>query len=393
MTGPTIAAGWYPDPGGSGGERYWDGTGWTAHCRRSPPKPGKTPWVWIAVVCVAVLVAVVGVVAWRVRESAEADRWTGFPRTIACHVAPRTKGTNWIDVPSSLLVKQVAMSHAGDQRLQLKIEFTRLTPLIAGFSYGILVMPPDPQGSDAPMVAIDSPHGGQPWRATLDRPDHNLLVSVSETASTVTIEVDLAGQTKLLGDRFTPTVSILIDHPRMPEMNFDAQDCDWSTPATEGGRQTATPQTAQPPAPARPPTEALPPGNTSCGPDEATALQSALGQLAPEPLTGRGWSRTPIATNYDSCADLSTILLTIQGGTGSSPVQTLMFHRGAYLGTGTLKAYGFTSLNAAASTTDTVVLSYRTGQSCTACNDGTVTNVRYHWDGIKVAMLDPPPPG
>ncbi|MGV9800465.1 LppP/LprE family lipoprotein [Mycobacterium sp. NPDC003449] len=82
----------------------------------------------------------------------------------------------------------------------------------------------------------------------------------------------------------------------------------------------------------------------------------------------------------------------IEGGTGSSPVAALMFHRGTFLGTGTSKAYGFTSLDADASTGDTVVLRYRSGQSCTACGDGTVSTVRYHWNGTKVDMLDPPPP-
>jgi hypothetical protein len=70
-----------------------------------------------------------------------------------------------------------------------------------------------------------------------------------------------------------------------------------------------------------------------------------------------------------------------------------MFRRGTFLGTGTSRAYGFTSLDWDATTKDTVVLSYRTGKSCTACDDGTVTRVRYHWDGTGVQMLDPPPPG
>lgn len=34
MTTPPTPAGWYPDPDGSGGQRYWDGSGWTEH--RSP---------------------------------------------------------------------------------------------------------------------------------------------------------------------------------------------------------------------------------------------------------------------------------------------------------------------------------------------------------------------
>jgi hypothetical protein len=114
--------------------------------------------------------------------------------------------------------------------------------------------------------------------------------------------------------------------------------------------------------------------------------------LPPEPLTGRGWGSAPVGSNYDPCADLSTILVMIEGGTGSSPVQALMFHRGTYLGTGTSKAYGFTSLNAARSTDDTVVLNYKTPGACNACPPAAVTSVRYQWQGDHVAMLDPAPP-
>lgn len=122
------------------------------------------------------------------------------------------------------------------------------------------------------------------------------------------------------------------------------------------------------------------------------ALREGLSMLPAEPLTGSEWDSSPVGSNYDPCADLSTILVTVAGGTGSSPIQAMMFHRGAYLGTGTSQAYGLTSVNAAATTGDTVVLDYRSGQSCTACDDGIVTSVRYHWDGAGVKMLDPPPP-
>jgi hypothetical protein len=142
-------------------------------------------------------------------------------------------------------------------------------------------------------------------------------------------------------------------------------------------------------APTAPPPAAPPP---TCGPDEATALRSALAKLPPEPVTGRGWQNTPIGSDYNPCADLSTILVMIQGGTASSPVQALMFHRGTYLGTGTSKAYGFTSVNAARSTGDTVVLDYATPGECDACAPAAVTSVRYQWQGDHVEMLDPAPP-
>jgi hypothetical protein len=73
-------------------------------------------------------------------------------------------------------------------------------------------------------------------------------------------------------------------------------------------------------------------------------------------------------------------------------MQALMFHRGVFLGTGTVKDYSFLSLNRAASTTDTVVLDYKDGRNvCTACL-GPITSVRYQWQGDHVAMLDPAPP-
>lgn len=31
-----VPAGWYPDPQGDAGERYWDGTGWTPSTRALP---------------------------------------------------------------------------------------------------------------------------------------------------------------------------------------------------------------------------------------------------------------------------------------------------------------------------------------------------------------------
>ena len=163
-----------------------------------------------------------------------------------------------------------------------------------------------------------------------------------------------------------------------------------STPTTV--TVTAPPPAAPSPAaqaPAAPPPAAPPP---TCGPDQATALQSALAKLPPERVTGRGWRNTPVGSDYNPCADLSTILVMIQGGTASSPVQALMFHRGTYLGTGTSKAYGFTSLNTARSTDEMVVLDYNTPGECDACAPAAVTSVRYQWQGDHVVMLDAPPP-
>ena len=60
------------------------------------------------------------------------------------------------------------------------------------------------------------------------------------------------------------------------------------------------------------------------------ARWTALSRLPTERLTGRRFASAPLESNYDPCADLSTVLVTIEGATGSSPIQALMFHRGEF---------------------------------------------------------------
>jgi Domain of unknown function (DUF4352)/Protein of unknown function (DUF2510) len=41
VTTPPTPAGWYPDPDGSGGQRYWDGSRWTEHQSPATPEPAE----------------------------------------------------------------------------------------------------------------------------------------------------------------------------------------------------------------------------------------------------------------------------------------------------------------------------------------------------------------
>ncbi|WP_067669238.1 LppP/LprE family lipoprotein [Nocardia miyunensis] len=131
-----------------------------------------------------------------------------------------------------------------------------------------------------------------------------------------------------------------------------------------------------------------------CGVDlSSPTIGDAIAKLPVEPVTHAPWDTNPASFegNFNPCATLSTAIVTIQGATGSSPNQALMFHSGRYLGTATSKAYGFTSLAAAATTDDTVALNYKTSGSCNACSDGTLTQVKFHWDGTHVVMIGRPP--
>ncbi|MDT5225872.1 MAG: hypothetical protein QOG19_3279 [Mycobacterium sp.] len=129
----------------------------------------------------------------------------------------------------------------------------------------------------------------------------------------------------------------------------------------------------------------------SCGPDQEAALSAALAKVPPDRKTGKQWDRRVMSGNYDPCAALSAIVVSVQDGTRSAPDLALLFHRGVFVGTATPNAYSFTELEGPASTADIVVLTYRSLQSCSTCNDGTLTTVGFQWKNDKVQVLDAPP--
>lgn len=71
------------------------------------------------------------------------------------------------------------------------------------------------------------------------------------------------------------------------------------------------------------------------------ALAQNVGKV-PEYKPGWTWNTEYAGTGlYDPCAELSPIVLTIDGATASSPYHIMLFHRGEYLGTATAEPQGF----------------------------------------------------
>ncbi|KAA1249035.1 LppP/LprE family lipoprotein [Mycobacterium simiae] len=133
----------------------------------------------------------------------------------------------------------------------------------------------------------------------------------------------------------------------------------------------------------------------TCGVNLSAPEVQAAVNTVPNLPESYAWDRNPRSfdpsSNYNPCATLSVVIISVAGATGSSPDLALLFHKGSYLGIATSKAYPFTSLNAAQTTDDTVALSYKDGRNvCTAC-PGPLTTVRYQWQGDHVVMLDPAP--
>lgn len=106
------------------------------------------------------------------------------------------------------------------------------------------------------------------------------------------------------------------------------------------------------------------------------------------------WSVPPVGTEptvNGICSTLSAYLLTIHGGTASSPMQVLLFHQGSYVGTAEQNWNSFISADQSRTTADTVGLKYMIPGSCDACSDGTFYCAQFHWDGKSVQEIGKPP--
>jgi hypothetical protein len=55
---PAMPPGWYPDPWGAAGQRYWDGRQWTTAV--VPALPRRTLWVRVLVAVIMVLLLFFG---------------------------------------------------------------------------------------------------------------------------------------------------------------------------------------------------------------------------------------------------------------------------------------------------------------------------------------------
>lgn len=347
-------------------------------------------WAWIICVGVAVVTVGVGGSVWRVHHATRNERWSMFPHTMACTVnKPAADNTDLTPPPEPAQVIRADLVHLRGDQVRLSMQFAQPpAPKIIDYEIGLGAGLTN--GDEAVLIypSNNSPTG---WRAeNSGKPNGDRLVSVQSSGAAVAFVVDLNGL-KTAKVRFTRDIVVLTSSAADPTMYY-SQTCMWdSAGAQEPGHPSGGPSVMSSAASSTP--LASSGESAGCGPDEATAVRSALVQLPPDPGSRVGWSSTPVDSNYDPCADLSTVLVIPDGGAGGSPMQALMFHRGRYLGTATSTAHPFTGLLPGASN-DTVVLTYGSTQSCTTCpGGGIVTTVRYWWDGTQVDMLDLPPPG
>ncbi|MFI7664590.1 LppP/LprE family lipoprotein [Nocardia sp. NPDC049526] len=127
-----------------------------------------------------------------------------------------------------------------------------------------------------------------------------------------------------------------------------------------------------------------------CGVDlRSQIVQAAIQMLPTNPDTHSPWFADPqsFQGNFDPCANLSIVIVTVAGATVSSPNHVLMFHKGMFIGTATREAYAFVQFNPTRTSDDNIGLTYKTPGSCNACADGVYYQVDLHWNGQGVDLI------
>ena len=109
-----------------------------------------------------------------------------------------------------------------------------------------------------------------------------------------------------------------------------------------------------------------------------------------------GWEYdySPVDHNFDPTATFCSVLAMIKGGTQSSPVHILLFHKGKYVGTANREGKGFVYLRHEACTDDTVAVRYKVpGFQGFKGPPRLIRDVKYQWIGSGLwARIGPLPP-
>lgn len=134
-------------------------------------------------------------------------------------------------------------------------------------------------------------------------------------------------------------------------------------------------------------------GSSECSSDnDESAYEKAIAQVEPYPGLDSPWR--PFDSNFDPCAALSWITVTLEGATASSPYHILLFHNGEYLGTATAKAYGFSPKVSRVDDSE-IAVTYRwpkEGEGNAEASGTTQAGFRWDEDAQKVVMSGDVPP-
>ncbi|GFG66185.1 membrane protein [Mycobacterium kubicae] len=130
MTVPTSPpAGWYADPDGSAGQRYWDGGQWTSHRRTGVGRHAgswRQRWVQVPavlrlVIPIALALTVIGV-GFAIWTKPTLDSWARLPKRLTCQTQDGPKP------PPNITVSSVDVRHPRGGVLELVVRFAQPLP-------------------------------------------------------------------------------------------------------------------------------------------------------------------------------------------------------------------------------------------------------------------------
>lgn len=139
---------------------------------------------------------------------------------------------------------------------------------------------------------------------------------------------------------------------------------------------------ASPAAPAPGPPGAPAPAADPCAVNlGAPTIAKAVSELPRDPRSQQPWNPEPVAGNYSECAQLSAVIVKANTNTEHPNTRAVLFHLGQFISQAVPDTYGFTGVDTAQSTADTVALQAPTGIT------GLSSVVKFHWNGSGVELI------
>jgi len=227
------------------------------------------------------------------RSMPDADRWAALPHTMGCEFDP---GDTAPDGPLSSRVRAVTLSHPGEQRLRLDVEFLGSVPpppRMINTRFGTTEAPGtiftdfliQPTGqAEGKVISVDTlGSDSREWRADtseFDSKNWNILESASAGGNVLTFVLDLSPIEEALGrSKFQAEVDVVrniggqLNAAGIAEpFPVKALSCRWGIPAPSPSSRDAVPAPA--PAPSTQASASAPDNNLHWG------FQSPTGNIA-----------------------------------------------------------------------------------------------------------------
>lgn len=148
-----------------------------------------------------------------------------------------------------------------------------------------------------------------------------------------------------------------------------------------------TPQNTRPTAAAEAPTTAPAPSSSPAPTDPcavnlaAPAIAKAVSELPRDPRSGQPWNPEPLSGNYSECAELSAVIVKANTNAANPSTRAALFHLGQFVPQTVPDTYGFSGIDLAHCTPDTVALRNASGIA------GLTGMVKFRWNGTGVEII------